>query len=602
MLHNVYSVNTVKTYGKGSPGKYTITMRFVYFLVSLLICAMPLGVFAFEQIRSFDARIDVETDATIHVREQIVYDFSTLERHGIFRQIPFSYQASSTTYTAPISSVTVTDADGTPRRFQESRTGSELTLKIGDPDVTVSGEQTYIITYSVTGPFLYFTDRDELYWNVVGSWSVPIDRASVLVNLPLDTTVLDAACYQGVQGSVETCDEGTRLISDERAGYHAAANELATQEGFSVAVAFPKGTIAVVQRPWERTPQRSMWSYWPLILPLAVFLFMARLWYTRGRDPEGRTTIVTQFEPPHDMTPSMAGVVYNERIEPREISAEIIRLAVDGYIKIHRIDKEVLFLTTTDYLLERMQAEKTPDDTLQALILEQLFQSEFLGTAEVDGGRIEGVMLSKMKQKFARELEIIEDALYAEVYDRGYFIERPDKVRKRFSLGGIVLMFVGAGAALMLQHFTLVLLGIGVAVSGAMIGLWGLIMPAKTREGVRVKEHLEGFKRYVGVAEKDRIAFHNAPERTPELFDAMVPYAVVYGVEKEWARQFEDIYATEPRWYHGVDGESFSPSSFTSDISAFSSDFSAASAPSSSGSSGGGSVGGGFGGGGGGSW
>jgi uncharacterized membrane protein len=93
---------------------------------------------------------------------------------------------------------------------------------------------------------------------------------------------------------------------------------------------------------------------------------------------------------------------------------------------------------------------------------------------------------------------------------------------------------------------------------------------------------------------------------TPDLFEKYLPYAMIFNVEKKWAKNFETMHLPPPQWYHSavvagsVGGHgstsSFSPSAFSSSfISSFSSSFS-----SSSGSGGGGSAGGGGGGGGGG--
>jgi uncharacterized membrane protein YgcG len=573
----------------------------MYKVLIALVFLLPGGVVAAQEaIPSFDARIVVYEDASIEVAERIVYDFGEEERHGIFRVIPYSYQAGTETYTADVSMVAVHDDLGTPLRFTESRDNGELTLKIGDPDVTITGMHTYVVTYRVHAPFLYFDDFDEFYWNVTGSWPNPIVRASVLVDLPSDATVLDAACYQGARKTTEPCDEDQRLVRADGAGYTAAANNLAPREGFTIAVSFPKGAIAVVEKPWAGENRTSSYAYLPLGVPIFVLFFMLYWWYTYGRDPAGRRTIVTEFAPPEDVSPALAGIVYNERIEPREISAEIVQLAVDGFIKIHRTEKEVLIFTSTDYLLERIGKE-TPKDPVAALILEKLFQNEFMTTENIAGKNVTGTLVSKMRQKFVAERDSIIDALYQSVLDDGYFPERPDVVRKRYTAIGVVVAIAGVAAAVIAPGGVFTVFGVAAAFSGILVGIFAMWMPSKTRRGVLLKEHLEGFKQYLSVAEKDRLAFHNAPEKTPALFDKYLPYAMAFDVEDAWAEQFEDIYTEEPTWHTGSDGD-FSSAAFAHSMQAFSTDFSAASAPASSGSSGGGSVGGGFGGGGGGSW
>lgn len=568
----------------------------IAFAVSPFVYASPYTAYAAETIPSFDARISVNQNGTIEVEERIVYDFGTAKQHGIFRTIPYSYQAGSETYTASVSSVIVSDGAGNPLPFNESRGNGELTIKIGDPNKTVTGMQTYTLSYVVSGPFLYFDDFDELYWNVTGVWSKnTIEKASVLVDLPVGASVLTASCYQGAPGSPSACSHDQKLVSAERAGYQAEAITLAPGEGFTIAVSFPKGTIAQVEDLWNTSPL-SPFRYAPFVIPLIVLAGMLRLWYVKGRDPLGSGTIITQFEPPKGVPPAIAGTLYNEQVEQREISAEIVRLATEGYLKIHRLDEKVLLIIPkTDYLLERAQPEKNPGDAIAALLLDTLFQGDFMGTKEINGRSVHGVLLSKMQHKFVKENKVIQERLYDEVVARGYFPASPQRTRVVWSGIGIAVVVGGF-------FFLPSVLGVAILTSGIIIAIVGWFMPVKTREGVRVREYLEGFKHYLEVAEKDRIAFHNAPHKTPALFDAFLPYAIMFGVEKEWATQFEGIYTQEPTWYSGSTAQAFAASALVSDLNTFSSTVAAASAPQSSGASGGGSVGGGFGGGGGGSW
>lgn len=581
----------------------------------LVVGLLPTNVFAAEYIDAFDARIVVHENATIEVTERVEYDFGDAERHGIYRTIPYSYQAKTETYTADIDSVLVTDGDGMPLPFSESRGNGELTLKIGDPDVTITGKHAYVISYIVAGPFLYFDDFDELYWNVTGFWEKPIQHASVLMDLPRGAQVLSASCYQGEDGSITECTSDERLVNAEQAGYTARAENLGKLEGLTIAVAFPKDTIVLVENAQFRSNKLPLYIWVLFCIPFAVLLFMVTTWYKKGRDPKGRSSIVTEFTPPVGVSPSLAGIVLTEKIKGKEVSAEIVRLATEGYIKIHRYKKKVLLFSITDYLLERTGTE-VPKDALGALILEKIFQERFAGEVEMEGVKVQGVLLSRMQHKFIEEKKAIDDALYKEAVDNKYFVNRPDTVRLKYVLGGGFVSSIGIlGAVLVFAQYSnhsqeswLLLFGPMAIALGAVL-FFGNYMPAKTQEGVRIKEHLLGLKRYLEVAEKDRMDFHSSPEqnktepkRTMELFDTNLPYAIIFGVEEKWAEKFEDIYTEDPKWYSGGDGKVFVASAFASDLSAFTSQMSSASAPQSSGSSGGGSSGGGFGGGGGGSW
>ncbi len=566
--------------------------------VFLLFVIFPVfSVSAEDGINAFDARIKVNKNATIEVTERIAYDFGAQKKHGIYREIPYSYQAGTETYTADVTSVIVTDGIGNPMPFGESRGNGTLTIKIGDPDVLVTGEQVYVISYIVKGPFLYFDDHDELYWNVTGFWQKPIVHASVLVDLPLGAKIISASCYKGVEGSNEKCDKDERLINAERAGYTASAENLKPNEGFTVAVAFPKGVIKEIKKPWEKKASGFI-KWWPVSIPFITFFVMLYLWFTKGRDPKESSVIVTEFEAPEDISPALAQVVYKDLVTPKAVSAEIIRLAVDGYIKIHRFKKKHLIFSTTEYLFEKIKEEK-PEDEISAIVFDKIFQKEFETTEEIDGKEVKGVLLSKMSNNFKDELKDIKDKIYKSVVsDKKYFISRPDKKMSFYGKISSLLTFAGFAAFIFKDN---IIYGLSFIFSSFIIAIFSHIMPAKTPLGAEIKQKLKGLKKYLEVAEKDRIEFHNAPEKNPKLFDKLLPFAMIFGVEKKWAKQFEDIYKDEPDWYSGGDG-SFVATSFVSDLNTFSSDFSSAVAPRSSGASGGGSSGGGFGGGGGGSW
>ena len=144
--------------------------------------------------------------------------------------------------------------------------------------------------------------------------------------------------------------------------------------------------------------------------------------------------------------------------------------------------------------------------------------------------------------------------------------------------------------------------------------LFAWLLKAPTLSGRKIMDRLEGLGMYLSVAEKDRLNMFNPPEKTPELFEKLLPWALTLDVEQQWCEQFADILDQagseqqqyHPAWYSSNRG--FSSHSFSSALggSLAASISSSSVAPgSSSGFSsggGGGSSGGGGGGGGGGGW
>ncbi|MDA0339814.1 MAG: DUF2207 domain-containing protein, partial [Proteobacteria bacterium] len=149
-----------------------------------------------------------------------------------------------------------------------------------------------------------------------------------------------------------------------------------------------------------------------------------------------------------------------------------------------------------------------------------------------------------------------------------------------------------------------------------IIIVFAVLLKAPTRLGRRVMDDIEGFRDYLSVAEGDMMDMLNPPEKTPELFEKFLPYAIALDVENRWADKFESVLAAaqqgpwkgqyQPTWYAGRSSRAFSARSFSSSLSSsFSTAIASASTPPRSTSSGSGSFGGGSsggGGGGGGGW
>jgi hypothetical protein len=144
----------------------------------------------------------------------------------------------------------------------------------------------------------------------------------------------------------------------------------------------------------------------------------------------------------------------------------------------------------------------------------------------------------------------------------------------------------------------------------ALLGFHWLQAP--TLKGRAIMDHIEGFRQYLGVAEEDRLNALNPPEKTPELFERFLPYAVALDVENRWAARFAAVLAAAGTsaavgtWYSGNRDWRNDPVGFADHLGgALSQTIASASTPpgsSDGGSSGGGSSGGGGGGGGGSGW
>jgi len=561
-----------------------ITIPLLIFLFSTILLSFPTHS---EEIQNFYSDIYIKKDGTINVEENIEYDFEAARRHGIYRDIPLRYDYGYKKYGIKLDVEDVTSFKDVPYIYNVSKSGGWANIRIGDPDSTVSGVHGYRIKYSVRGAVTFFEDHDELYWNVTGEqWRVPIQNAGA--NVYFDKDIIDGvktSCYTGAVGS-ENQDCNSEI---NNAGVKfKALNSLGGGEGLTIVVGIPKG---IIEEPSSLS--KSLWfisDNWYFGLPFLTFFTLLYFWKTRGKDPEGRGVIAVKYEPPEDLSPAEAGTLIDERANILDITSTIIDLAVRGFLKIEETQSTTFFFfTDRDYKL--IKTENSNEEELKSYeqkVLSGIFKGK------------ESIMVSELRNKFYTELPGIKKALYMELINKSYFPTNPENVRRIYKWVGIGAMILGF---FLIGIFPL---GFSIGLSGLLILIFSRYMPRKTKKGSLKNEELLGFREFIERAEKDRI--YRLAKEDPTLFDRVLPYALVFGLEDKWASAFKDMYKEPPDWYHSSNyGSSFSPNIFVSDIgrSLGVMNSTLASTPRRSGGSGlsgGGSSGGGFGGGGGGSW
>jgi len=585
-------------------------MKKLLFLLASVSVLLFVGRFALaaEQIDNFDVVIKINRDSSLNVEERINYNFGDLSRHGIYRDIPVKYKTGRGNYSLRISNISVLNNNKDPYQFKDSVKNGYLHIKIGDPNQYVSGKKLYIIDYTVERAINYFDTYDELYWNATGNeWNIPINWSSVRIILPekVKEEQIKIKCFAGRIGSTDNCSDSLLLGSgDLKKEISFIQSKLSFREGLTIVVGLPKGILT--KPSFLKNALNIIWDNKIIFLPIMVFIILFSLWWKKGRDPKGRGTIVAQYEPPDDLTPIEVGTIIDEKVDKRDISAEIINLAVKGYIKIKHIKKKTLiFSWGNDYLFQKLKEGNHLKNEFEKDLLYYLFKEgkEIEGETNV----IEEIKLSKLKNKFYRHFQTLQKKVYENVARNGYFIKNPNKVRAGYSLIGIIVLFsiVFDGGML---HNNLINF-VSIIATGILFIIFSFLMPKKTKKGVLAKEQILGLKEYLMIAEKDRIKFHNAPEKNPQQFEKLLPYAMVLGVEKEWAGQFKGIYQNQPSWYEDANMTGFNAILLTNQIGNFSKTANSAlySKPGGgvtggSGFGGGGFSGGGFGGGGGGSW
>lgn len=554
-----------------------------------------------EAIISFATVIEVQEDRSAQITETITYDFGSSPRHGIFRDIPYRYAGAGLVRDEiPLTDFQVS-VDGSSVPFRISKSDGEVHIKIGDPDVVVSGVHEYVIRYRARDALGSFEGYDEIYWNATGNgWTVPIYAATARVILPRDIPPPQArlSCYYGQVGSQDTCTPDLSLFSRTFQEFDFMAPvPLLPGDGMTVAVGFPKGLVH--ERTVVSIARTSTLPWWPFLFPIVVVCYVLWRWYRFGRDPKGRGVIVPEYEVPQQLTPFEMAALMQQQVTAAIVPAEIIHLAVLGYIRIERRDEKLFgLIPKTEYVLFEIKPADTSLSHAEHELLAVLFAA---GRRSSHEHALREVTLSELqKARLEGKMSPIKKAVFASLIAQGVYAQEPSVVSRRYTVIGVVVFVVGIFCAAIFDAALYALVYGGAAVV-AFVCAW--FMPKVTFEGAFLKERVLGLKHYLQIAEKDRLAFHHVPEKRPEVFEALLPYAMVLGVEKAWAKEFEGMYVNNPSWYGGVPGQVFSASAFTNDMRHFVAATSMVVSPHSrSGSGGGGFSGGGGGGGGGGSW
>lgn len=630
-------------------------MRFA--LLSLSLAALlPLAAYAAESIDSFSSVITIRPDSSIRVSERIVYDFGTAEKHGIFRDIPLSYTtADGREGRLSIAAISVADETGAAYPFSLSKENGAQRIKIGDPDFTVTGEKTYVISYDVANALAPYDSFDELYWNVTGNdWQVPIGQNSATVILPAKVPAGDlrTSCYWGPKGAANICGitvngDGERVISVVFSGL-----PLKPQEGLTVAIGFPKGLATFPPPvPWWKAYPFSLIALGALVLAVAFAL------YTVRSDARlGRGTIVPQYEPPQGIKPAQADVLVHGKISKRTWPATIVDLAVRQHVRITEesttprwrkaFDGVLVALLVGGVLGIVLAASSISDFIAMAVVFgilllffvllakafsAQWFPTDYVLTKIPNDAPMEEYERKLLDILFANgdfstkkmrkdvsasralftKMTALESDLYKETAsDTNAYALGPDVARKRlkgfFALGFLAILAAVIFPQMFDANDLFVTLGqryldltsaFGTLVIAAFVAAYPVYMrPRLNREGSVEREEWLGFKLYLSKAEQYRLQ-----NLTPATFEKFLPYAMVFGIEKKWAKAFEGLNVPPPNWYRGASTTSFSPAIFAGSFgSSFSSSFASSGGGGASG--GGGSSGGGGGGGGGGSW
>ena len=573
----------------------------------LLSILLLIPVFSFAQdftVNNFTADFYLSKDGYFDVVEKYELEF-TAPKHGIFREFVTKLDFKDENGNVSKREMYLSDIKVPGRTFSTNeilgkRFSDKLTIKIGDKNKLVEGNQQYEIRYRVKNALIFTDSLAQFYWNVKPSeWNTIFKSLKFTVHTPDGAVLSPENCfvYAGINGNTEPSNEfdydysGTDFSATSKDDFRSYQGQSVT-----VLVKLPKAMIA------EPNFALSLWKRYDWLGILAL-IFISIFGYIKLKMWKNRVIPVISYYPPENIDPAMAGVLIDNSADFRDITCLLPYWATKGIIRMEAIPKGERALNDN---LKLIKLKELPENA--AGYEYNLFHKIFNGKEEVLTSSLHGV--------YAEPLKLLNNK------SKEYYTNKKPTVKI------IVMILSWQWAFFSITFLPFVIKDYVDIESGKFITFiiinflfFFLFFPflfayifnkllAKNEKGKSVMPELLGFYQFIKKAETNRLK--TLLQEDPLYFEKTMPYAVAFNLLKEWTGKFEGLLANSPSWYSSSSGTHFTMNTFAHSFSSSmqtasrtmvtSPSSGSSSSSSSSHSSGGGSSGGGFGGGGGGSW
>ncbi len=589
-----------------------------------------------------DVEAVVNQDTTVDIRERQSYVFVG-EYHKGWRSIPLR-KIDAITNIQVLDGVTNQPLTYSWRTLEKTDPASwgKYTYRRNGGNVEIEWyynakdeQKTWIIEYKAHGALEFLKDNDRFYWNLFTDYEVPVEAASVKVYLPENANLSVAGWEIYPSGGVAAVSS-----FDSSQGYFYASGENFPPQGMlTVNLFWPKGAVN----------RSAYWSdFWKLKYGYIISIFLLILtfsiaiirWLMVERLVKGRGTIVPQYEPPKGMSPAEMQVVLKESVNSRALAATIIDLAVRGYVKIeeepptawHKMLAKAtvglfaaifillfigiwyfgsgnsisLFFVAVaalicfiilqkfktgrygrDYRIVKTEKDNSGLKDYEKKYLDALFWygSEYFSTREMRSSSSSSRAAAMQKNI----LELREDIYKSVDPDNKFYEVSPLKEKIKWGVwilsGIIIVICLSAGGSWFFSLAQYWYIVFSLVIFGSCLFVYFKYEARLSQAGRELKEEILGFKMYLYSAERYRLQ-----NLTPDIFEKYLPYAMVFKIEKQWAKTFVSRDVSQPSWYYtGYYGSDSSvPSVATFSATAFSASFVSSFPASFSGWSGGG--------------
>lgn len=541
------------------------------------------------QIEDYDVNIVVDQDKTLHITEKITANFSSWS-HGITRYLPLKQTVSfynqnnklvSKNYKNSVYNFDFNKSlsSENTRLVSSEESDGYIFYRMGQNSY-IKGMQTYCFSYCLNIGDDRISEKDLFYFNIIGTgWDTTIKNVDFSVTFPTEILKEDFSLYVGQYGQDNVSGDDRLIFSTNGKILSGNVKNLDYGEAITVYKKFEEG--------YFKNQRTYVWDI--LLLVFAIMLLCGIVVCFVKKRRKNLIVEVVEFKAPEGLTPADVGYINDGKLSGDEISALIVFWASKGYVKLKQVGDEKIKITKIKDLPQgAKQHEKL------------FFEGLFLHNNEVMSDNLNfsdpalGYKIEASVEKDSRHLfdktantifsvlslfvvvifgltllknflqahywgwNLVAGVLFVLLIAIGLFVYpsnikmKAKRTRKKHFwlfllnllsiLGGSVgfMFFIEPYSDVFGARFYLIVLLLACVLLYPRIEIY-------TEAGRKCMGKILGLKKYIMVAEKDRIEM--LAEENPELFFEILPFAYVLGVSDEFMKKFDNVEIAQPVWY-----------------------------------------------------
>lgn len=546
-------------------------------------------------IQDYDVHAILHQDNTMEVTEVINVDFYQ-PRHGIYRTIPETMTVGYTqeekdadplgTIRPERYSLKIRDISVLGAQYAIDSEDGETLIRIGSASTYVEGLQTYEIHYTIVYPQDYKNTRDFIFYSPLGaSWDVPIDHFSFTLDLDKSLSkeeMKQVQIYSGSYGSTNNdLNVDYNVQSNQISG---TANNIPGQHAITLFTSLHEGYFV----------NASSRSSLPGFLTGAITMVMAILaWLKQRQLAQKKYTETIEFYPPEGISSAQVGYFIDGVADISDLMSLIPYWGNQGYINIEETSHD-------SFLIKKVKP--LPDDAPD--YQQTLFNALFRGREMIDMDDI------RSSTSFAKSVISAQNQLTSSYQQdnklshiKGFYVllqilsflglcltillntkgdwlvaifctvvlffvtittmiivlstsmkrhfTRKQHVGVRFLLGlfaliGLVFVLIQATGPDRLLPFYIPII-IYIMVFTSVLGAYQFVAP--TDYWYENAGKLAGLKTFIQKAQVPQL--ERLSKENPSYFFDVIPFAMAFGLSKQWSEAFKTIPLVQPVWYRG---------------------------------------------------